>query len=161
VFKRFLFFAFALAVSSATALAAPPMKGMGLPPQPKVRPAGLPKDVVMLSPCVATMGEHWANLKNMPTGPIYGTYQGKPVFTEIMVTVDQLKKGFSWADIRALPGYTIDHVDFEFEPHGHEGLPVPHYDVHAYYVTPAEEAKICPNGIPNPAMKPTNVKASH
>jgi hypothetical protein len=133
------------------------MKGMPpLPPQPKVRPAGLPKDVVMVSPCIATMGEHWVNLKDMPTGPIYGTYQGKPVFTEIMVTVDQLKKGFSWANIRALPGYRIDHVDFEFEPHGHEGLPVPHYDVHAYYVSPAVQAKICPNGLPDPAMKPTN-----
>lgn len=161
MFKRFLFFAFALALSSATALAAPPMKGMGLPPQPKVRPAGLPKDVVMVSPCIATMGEHWVNLKNMPTGPIYGTYQGKPVFTEIMVTLDQLKKGFSWADIRALPGYTIDHVDVAFEPHGHEGLPVPHYDVHAYYVTPTLQAKICPNGIPDPAMKPTNVESAH
>jgi hypothetical protein len=155
--KRFVFILAALVISSANAFAAPPMKGPALPPQPKVRPAGLPKDVVMVSPCVATMGEHWVNLKNMPTGPIYGTYQGKPVFTEIMVTVEQLKKGFSWANIRALPGYTIDHVDFAYEPNGHAGLPVPHYDVHAYYVSPAAEAKICPDGIPDPAMKPTNV----
>jgi len=140
---------------SAVLLAA--MAPMQLPPQPKVRPAGLPAGVVMVSPCVATMGEHWMDLKNAPLGPIYGTYQGKLVFTEIMVTVEQLKKGFSYANIRALPGHTIDHVDFEFEPNGHEGLPVPHYDVHAYYVSPAEQAKICPNGLPDPAMKPTNV----
>jgi hypothetical protein len=156
--KHFLFGVLALAISAGAAHAAAPMKGMELPPQPKVRPAGLPKDVVMVSPCVATMGEHWVNLKDAPTGPIYGTYQGKPVFTEIMVTVEQLNKGFSWANIRALPGYTIDHIDFKFEPKGHEGLPVPHYDVHAYYVSPAEEAKICPNGIPDPSMKPTNLK---
>lgn len=157
MFKRLLVLAFALSLFPAVSFAAPPMKGMQLPPQPKVRPAGLPKDVLMLSPCIATMGEHWGNPKNMPVGPIYGTYQGKPVFTEIMVTLDQLKKGFSWSDIRALPGYTIDHVDFEFERHGHEGLPVPHYDVHAYYVSPAQQAKICPNGIPDPAMKPMNI----
>lgn len=156
--KRLPLVLLALAFTSAAAVAAQPMKGMGLPPQPKVRPAGLPADVVMFSPCIQTMGEHWANPKNLPTGPIYGTWQGKPVFTEIMVTVEQLKKGFSWANIRALPGYTIDHVDVAYEPKGHEGLPVPHYDVHAYYVSPAAQAKICPNGLPDPAMKPTNVR---
>ena len=154
--KHFVFILAAVVLSSANAFAAPPMS-MPLPPQPKIRPAGLPKDVVMVSPCIATMGEHWVNLKNMPTWPIYGTYQGKLIFTEIMVTVDQLKKGFSWGNIRALPGYTIDHVDFRYEPNGHAGLPVPHYDLHAYYVSPAAQAQICPNGIPDPSMKPTNV----
>lgn len=144
-------FAFCLAV--VPALAAPPM---ALPPQPAVHPAGIPAGAVMLSPCVATMGEHWGNPKDMPTGPIYGVWEGKPVFTEIMVTQTQLEKGFSWADIRPLPGYTIDHVDFEFEPHGHAGLPVPHYDLHAYYVSAEDQAKICPGGVPDPAMKPTN-----
>lgn len=109
----------------------------------------------MVSPCIAGMGEHWANVQtNAPL--IYGTYQGKIVFTEIMVPVSVLDKGFSFADIRALPGRTIDHIDFEFEPNGHEGMPVPHYDLHAYYVSPEVEKTICPDGIPNPAMKPTN-----
>jgi hypothetical protein len=144
------------ALTTARGAAAPPGP-MQLPPQPKVHPAGIPKDAVMVSPCIATMGEHWINLKDAPLGPIYGVWQGKPVFTEIMVSQKQLQQGFSYANIRALPGYKIDHVDFEFEPHGHEGLPIPHYDVHAYYVSPAEQAKICPNGIPDPAMKPMNV----
>lgn len=102
------------------------------------------------------MGEHWASLHNLPTGPIYGVWQNKPVFTEIMVTVKQLQSGFSYADIRALPGDKIDHIDFEFEPNGHPGLPVPHYDLHAYYVSPAVQATICPHGIPDPAMKAMN-----
>ncbi len=126
-----------------------------LPPQPKDRPAGIPASAMLVSPCVAGMGEHWAALKDLPLGPIYGTYQGKPIFTEIMVTQTQLAHGFSYDNIRALPGYTINHVDFEFEPHGHEGLPVPHYDVHAYYISHAEQEKICPDGIPDPAMKPS------
>lgn len=146
-------FSLAYCLAALPASAAPPMQS---PPQPAVHPAGVPAEAVMLSPCIATMGEHWGNLKDMPTGPIYGVWQGKPVFTEIMVTQSQLQKGFSWADIRPLPGYTIDHVDFEFEPHGHPGLPVPHYDLHAYYVSAADQAKICPDGIPDPAMKPTN-----
>jgi hypothetical protein len=127
-----------------------------LPAQPGTRPAGLPADALLVSPCIASMGEHWANPKYLPLGPIYGVWQGKPVFTEIMVSVKQLQNGFSYADIRALPGYTIDHIDFKYEPNGHNGFPVPHYDVHAYYVSPAVQATICPNGIPDPSMKPMN-----
>lgn len=149
------FVALLLAVPAAVA-AAPPMGSMQLPPQPKVRPAGIPNDVVMVSPCIATMGEHWINLKNAPMGPIYGSWNGKAVFTEIMVTVKQLQDGFSYANIRALPGYSIDHVDLAFEPKGHEGLPVPHYDVHAYYVSRADQLKICPAGLPDPAMPAMN-----
>ena len=131
-----------------------------LPAQPAVHPAGIPADALLVSPCIAAMGEHWANLKDLPMGPIYGVWQGKPVFTEIMIPVSELQKGFSYANLHALPGYTIDHVNLEFEPHGHQGMPVPHYDLHAYYVTPAVEATICPNGIPNPAMKPMSMPAN-
>jgi hypothetical protein len=146
-------FAFALAATAARAAAAPEMQ---LPPQPAVHPEGIPADAVLVSPCIVGMGEHWVALKDAPLGPIYGVWQGKPVFTEIMVTVKQLQDGFSYANVRALPGYSIDHVDFKFEPNGHAGLPVPHYDLHAYYVSPAIQATICPNGIPDPSMKPMN-----
>lgn len=146
-------FVFALAATALSAGAAPEP---GLPPQPATRPAGVPADALMVSPCIATMGEHWANLKNLPLGPIYGVWNGKLVFTEIMVSVKDLEKGFSYSNIRALPDHTIDHIDFAFEPNGHAGFPVPHYDLHAYYVSPAEEAAICPDGIPDPSMKPTN-----
>jgi hypothetical protein len=147
-------FAFTGAIQWSAAAATAPMQ---LPPQPAVRPAGIPPNAVMVSPCVATMGEHWVELKSAPMGPIYGAWQGKAVFTEIMVTLDQLQKGFSYANIRALPGYSIDHIDFEFEPNGHPGMPVPHYDVHAYYVSPQVQATICPGGLPDPAMKPANM----
>jgi hypothetical protein len=139
-------------VACAGARAGEPM----LPPQPSVHPVGIPADAVMVSPCIATMGEHWANPKNLPLGPIYGVWRGTLVFTEIMVTAKQLARGFSYANLRALPGYSIDHVDFKYEPHGHPGLPLAHYDLHAYYVTPAVQATICPNGIPDPAMKAMN-----
>jgi hypothetical protein len=153
---RTAFFAALLLAVPAAAFAAAPSGGMQLPPQPKVRPAGMPADAVMVSPCVASMGEHWIDMKNAPLGPIYGTYKGKVVFTEIMPTLKQLQQGFSYANIRALPGYTIDHIDVAFEPKGHEGLMVPHYDIHAYYITRAEQMKICPKGIPDPAMPPMN-----
>lgn len=148
--------AFTVALSATAArVAAEPAQPM-LPPQPATHPAGIPVDALMVSPCIATMGEHWANPKNLPLGPIFGVWQGKPVFTEIMVSVKQLQDGFSYANIHALPGYTIDHIDFKYEPNGHPGFPVPHYDLHAYYVSPAVQATICPDGIPDPAMKPMN-----
>ncbi len=147
---------FGFAVAGSVALLGADAAAPSLPPQPATRPAGIPSDAMLVSPCIATMGEHWANLKNLPLGPIYGVWQGRPVFTEIMVSVQQLQQGFSYADVHALPGYTIDHVDVSFEPHGHEGYPIPHYDIHAYYVSPAVQATICPNGIPDPSMKPMN-----
>ncbi|HTA40469.1 MAG TPA: hypothetical protein VK760_15395 [Candidatus Acidoferrales bacterium] len=146
----------AFLVTGAGASASSSMPPMELPPQPAVHPVGIPAGAKMVSPCVATMGEHWAALTNLPVGPIYGVYEGKPVFTEIMVSVKQLQEGFAYANIRALPGYTIDHVDFRFEPKGHPGMPVPHYDVHAYYVSPAAQAAICPKGVPDPSMKAMN-----
>ncbi len=117
----------------------------GGPPQPAVRPAGIPAGAMMVSPCVPGMGEHWANLKDLPTGPIYGVYKGKPVFTEVMLDQKDFAAGKSYADeLHPLPGYKIEHVDIQFEPHGHEGFPIPHYDVHAYYVSHASHMNYCP-----------------
>lgn len=109
------------------------------------RPAGLPAGYVMVSPCIPQMGEHWANPKNMQA-PIYGVYHGKVVFSEIMVPKAQFEKGFNYENLTALPGHSIQHVDIEYEPHGHPGMTFPHYDIHAYYVSHAEHMAYCPNG---------------
>jgi hypothetical protein len=142
-------FSFACFLAAVPALADAPA-ALQLPPQPTVRPAGIPAGAVLVSRCVPTLGDHWADPKTLPTGPIYGVWQGKPYFTEMMVSVKDLVKGFNHQNVRALPGYTIDHVDFEFEPNGHSGFPVPHYDLHAYYISPAAVALIartaCRNG---------------
>jgi hypothetical protein len=150
MFKHLTLFAFAVAASAALATAAPPPSsgGMQLPPQPKVHPAGLPADAVMLTPCVATMGEHWANPKNLPFGPIYGTYKGQVVFTEVMIDKKDFQSGKGWSNVlRPLPGRKIDHVDIWYEPSGHMGYPVPHYDLHAFYVPESVNRAFCPNGI--------------
>jgi hypothetical protein len=122
--------------------------GTGLPPQPKVRPAWVPAGALLVSPCVAGMGSHWAALKNLPLGPIYGEYQGRPVFSEYMIDQKAFAAGKSWREIlKPLPGYAIDHVDIEFVPYGHEGYPIPHYDIHAYYVSHSTHMAYCPNGV--------------
>lgn len=141
---RTLVFALALVAVPSVSVAQSPM----LPPQPKVHPAGIPSGAVMLSPCVATMGFHWASLKDMPFGPIYGVMNGKPVFTEVMIDQKLFAAGKSWDELlKPLPGYRINHVDIDFEPHGHPGYPIPHYDVHGYYVSHATHMAFCPNGM--------------
>ena len=140
---RALALCLALAPLSLSAAPAAPQ----LPPQPSVHPAGIPADALMVSPCVQAMGEHWANPKNLPFGPIYGVYQGKPVFTEIMIDKKSFASGASYVNqLKPLPGYSIDHVDVEYVPYGHAGYPIPHYDVHAYYVAHSIHAKFCPEG---------------
>lgn len=143
----------ALAFTALAALpaGAQPHGAMPLPPQPKTHPAELPPGTLKISPCVATMGQHWANPKNLPFGPIYGVYGGKAVFSEVMIDQKLFTQGKGWRDIlKPLRGHAIDHVDIAFNPHGHAGYPVPHYDVHAYYVPHAVHMAYCPNGLPNP-----------
>ena len=141
---RILLLAWALA-SCATASAAAALPQ--LPPQPKVRPQGIPADALLVSPCIRGMGEHWANPKNLPFGPIYGVYAGKPVFSEVMIDKKAFAAGKSYLDVlKPLPGHAIDHVDIEYVPYGHAGYPIPHYDVHAYYVAHPVHLAYCPNG---------------
>ena len=135
----------ALVVLLATTATAQAAGGGQLPPQPKTRPGGIPNAYVMVSPCVPGMGEHWANPKNLQA-PIYGTYDGKAVFSEIMIPKAEFEHGFNFENLRALPGHSIDHVDIEYLPKGHEGMPIPHYDIHAYYSAHATHMKYCPNG---------------
>ncbi len=99
---------------------------MQLPPQPKIRRAGIPAGYV--------------------NAPLYGAYGGHAVFSEITIPKAQFEKGFNYRDLTALPGHTIDHVDIEYEPHGHEGMPIPHYDIHAYYVSHDARLAYCPAG---------------
>ncbi len=148
--KRFSLVLSAFALCVGAAVAAPPSGGMPpLPPQPKVRPAGIPSGYVMVSPCVQGMGEHWANLKDMQA-PIYGTNGGKVIFSEIMIPLKQLNAGFNYPNLAALPGSSINHVSIEYHPNGHDGMPVPHYDFHAYYISYAQQKALCPHGIPDP-----------
>ncbi len=106
---------------------------------------GLPEGVVQISPCVPTMGEHWANPEDMPLGPIYGVMGNEVVFVEIMPAQADFAEGKSWHEVLVPPaGQTIDHVDFDYLSHGHEGYEVPHYDIHAYFVPHGEHMAFCP-----------------
>jgi hypothetical protein len=122
----------------------PAMLQMMMKPGP-AHPAGLPVDVAPVAGCIPSMGFHYARGKDWPMGPIYGWYKGKPVFTEVMPSKEQFDNGFDINNIKPLPGYTINHVDIWYEPHGHPGMTMAHYDIHAWYIPHAEHMTFCGN----------------
>lgn len=109
-------------------------------------PVGIPAGAKSYFGCIPTMGFHYAKPQNWPFGPIYGWYHGKVVFTEVMIPQSAFARGESWSNVlKPLPGHKIREVDIWFEPHGHPGYTVPHYDIHAWYVTYREHMYYCNN----------------
>lgn len=108
-----------------------------------------PPGVVQVTPCIPEMGEHWARPEDLPTGPIYTVYQGRLMSIEYMPAQAEFVDGKSWHELsfrywgQPLP---IQHADFGFQPHGHEGFEVPHYDMHYFVISPDEVREITCQG---------------
>ncbi|MFC5406060.1 hypothetical protein [Cohnella soli] len=107
----------------------------------------LPEGTVQITPLVPAMGEHWSNPQagDLPTGPIYGVYKGKLVFLEYMVAQEDFVAGKNHVNVPGMKGYpspSVVQFDLEFQEHGHEGFEVPHYDIHAYFISDEEQQKI-------------------
>lgn len=106
----------------------------------------LPNGTIQLDPnVVPAMGEHWANPKQMPNGPIYGVYNGKLVFLEYMFAQNDFVKGVNHTNLdgmKGLPSPSVVQSDVEFQPHGHPGFDIPHYDLHHYFISDEEQHKI-------------------
>ena len=153
--KRGIFSCLTLLACASLLAATPPMKlPPGLTPAImkmmntplKAHPAAMPADTVPFGGCIPTMGYHYANPKNFPFGPVYGYYNGKATFTEVMVDQKFLAQGKSWDELlKPLPGYKIDHVDIWYESHGHPTYTIPHYDIHAWYIPHSAHMTFCGN----------------
>lgn len=106
----------------------------------------LPEGTIQLDPnVVPAMGEHWANPADMPTGPIYGVYEGKLVFIEYMISQQDFADGVSFENLegmKGLPSPTIVQSDIEFVPNGHPGFEIPHYDLHFYFISNEDQQQI-------------------
>ena len=104
------------------------------------RTDALPEGIVQISPFIPGMGEHWANPKDLPFGPIYCVMNGRVTCMEYMISQADFAAGKSFELLRpwfdGVEQPAIDHMEFNFEPHGHAGYEVPHYDVHMYFVSP-------------------------
>ncbi len=114
----------------------------------------LPADAIKLSDIVPQMGEHWANLANMPVGPIYLVHGGEVIGVEDMFTSDLMEEVTLTAPegeetFKHLPGLPVgtyaDHMDIEVFSQGHEGFEVPHFDVHLYFISPEERQDLVPD----------------
>ena len=113
----------------------------------------LPDQAQKLSDVVPAMGEHWADPADLPLGPIYLVYEGEVIGIEYMWSDDMLQEveiptpeGPEHLNaLVPLPvGVVVDHVDYAFMPHGHEGFEVPHHDLHMYFISKEEKAAITP-----------------
>ncbi|USK69617.1 superoxide dismutase family protein [Peribacillus asahii] len=106
----------------------------------------LPKGTIQLDPhVVPAMGEHWANPKDMPNGPIYGVYKGKLIFLEYMIAQDDFINGKNHTNLggmKGLPSPSVVQTDIEFQPHGHPGFDIAHFDIHSYFISDEEQHKI-------------------
>ena len=112
----------------------------------KGHPAAMPADTVPFEGCVPAMGYHYAKPEDFSFGPFYGYYNGKAVFTEVMIDKRSFEQEKSWDDLlKPLPGYSIDHVDIWYEPYGHPGYQLAHYDLHAWYVPHRVHMRFCGN----------------
>lgn len=116
----------------------------------------LPPGVVMLTPAIPGMGEHWANPDNMPLGPIYLAYKGEVIGVEFMYTQEMLAEVkiptpqgeeifYELANLEVK--HAADHLDIGFMPEGHAGFEVPHWDVHIYFVRHTEHLNIAPEPV--------------
>lgn len=107
----------------------------------------LPEGSQQITPVVPAMGEHWSNPQagDLPTGPIYGVYKGKLVFLEYMIAQEDFKQGKNYANLagmKGVPSPAAEQLDIEFQPNGHDGFEVPHYDIHMYFVSEEEQQQI-------------------
>jgi len=66
--------------------------------------------------------------------------EGRVTCMEYMIAQGNFAKGRSFETLRpwfaGVGQPAIDHMEFNFEPHGHDGYEAPHYDVHMYFVSP-------------------------
>jgi hypothetical protein len=103
----------------------------------------LPKDAVQLSPSVPLMGEHWGNPADMPLGPIYCVHEGKVICIEYMISQEDFMNGKSWPALQGLTDLpSINHIDIGFNPKGHHGYEIPHFDLHMFFISPEKKALI-------------------
>lgn len=99
-------------------------------------------DAIQISPHIPRMGQHWANPENLPGGPIYCEIEGRVTCVEYMVNMADLEAGTDWTGL--VPGIEtppISHIDIEFKANGIEPNPVPLYQFHIFFASPATLAE--------------------
>lgn len=123
--------------------------------------AKLPTQSVRVSGCIPRMGYHWTletetGLERGYGGPTYNVFNNKIIGVEYHLPLTDASKYAQGTILGKFGEFNLfkgkyDHVTFSPVPLGHGGIPVPHWDVHFYFISPAEVAAITCVGAPPPA----------
>jgi hypothetical protein len=127
----------------------------GSPPAPVTIAAGeaLPEGIIKVSDVIPAMGEHWIVPGGWPWGPTFLVNKGNRIGVEYEFNHEPLKCAqvpedgtLLWVcDLGLIPlGTTLDHLNIEYLPQGHEGMTFWHFALHMYNITPEERGKVLP-----------------
>ena len=62
-----------------------------------------------------------------------------------MIAQADFEAGQSWPALAGMDGLPpVNHMNMGFEAHGHEGFEDAHYDIHLFFLSPEEMAKVQP-----------------
>jgi hypothetical protein len=107
-------------------------------------PGGAYKKVstlVKLPDFLPGLGTLYVDPKTLPEGPFLAyDHKGRLVSTIYMIPLKDMQDQKAFARLAA-PGGRVDHVSIYYNA-GHPGVPVPHYHIVLWHVSPAQEALV-------------------
>lgn len=138
--KRFTLFAAAAALGMGLLSGTPSTAAA----QEKAPPGGAYKKVstlVALPDWLPGLGTLYVDPATLPAGPFLAyDHQGHLVSSIYMIPLKDMNAQKDFSDLKA--GHErVDHVDIVFNA-GHPGVPVPHYHIIVWYVSPQRAAQL-------------------
>jgi len=112
--------------------------------QMKAPPGGNFKAVSGLVPLpdfIPGLGTLYVDPATLPAGPFLAyDRQGELVSTVYMIPISDIQDHKSFLNLSAAKG-KVDHVDMYYNA-GHPGVPIPHYHIVVWYVSPEKAAAL-------------------
>ncbi|MEE9201775.1 MAG: hypothetical protein V3U31_01090 [Dehalococcoidia bacterium] len=114
-----------------------------------------PWDAIKVTDVIPAMGEHWIVPGGWPWGPTYMMYNRKLIGVEFEFNHDVMRGSkmvtpegelFIYDLGLIQVGHTLDHMNIEYLPSGHEGMGFWHFAIHMYNITPQERGQVLPGG---------------
>jgi hypothetical protein len=138
--KRFAFIALAGAIGAGMLFASPNTAAA----QSKAPPGGAYQKVSKLVPLpdfLPGLGTLYVDPATLPAGPFLAyDHQGKLVSSIYMIPLSDMNAHKAFDNLK-IAKEKVDHVDIVFNA-GHPGVPVPHYHIIVWYVSPTEAATL-------------------
>lgn len=100
-----------------------------------------PIDTHPLGGCQQGVGVRQVRDSDLPTGPLYLTYQGRTIGIEYQLTQDELDAKKQWS-LLPLQEATFNAMELVFVETGDDGQRLPHYDLRLFTITPGEQKEI-------------------